>query len=158
MTSENSEISVDSPWEEKVKYVIDVMQAALDGKEVQREPLFRHGGDWVRCTEPRFMWDLHDCTFPQYRIKPEESEKKKAVYAIHQVGWEKPLLLSSINLVAEYIKSVAWNPLMISKVEKIVWDGESEFYRAVGDEMHHPKPVTDPAYLRDYDDVVHTAW
>jgi hypothetical protein len=156
-TKNKTEINCHSSREDKIRYMIEVMQADLDGKEIEYSP---DRLSWDKGSGKKWDydgWNLSSKWFPQYHIKPEEP-KKKAVYAVHYLGWEKPLLLANIGLVAEYIKSVVWNPLMISKVEKIVWDGESEFYCTVGDESYHPKPVTNPTYLRDFDDVDHPIW
>jgi len=51
----------------RLKYQIAVMQAAADGKEIQRGPGRSSTGPWVDADNPAWDWSMLD-----YRVKPRE--------------------------------------------------------------------------------------
>lgn len=55
-----------------LKEKIAVMQAALDGKEIDQSRKAYADGEWIRCYDPKtlnFNWEKYD-----YRIKPKPLE------------------------------------------------------------------------------------
>ena len=62
-----------------LKEKIEVMQAALDEKEIE---VLRYDSDiWIICYKPSFNWDIND-----YRIKPEPLEGWFNIYKDKAIG------------------------------------------------------------------------
>ena len=62
---------------EETKKAIEVMQAYVDGKEIERRWVAKEEDEWRSTETPNWFWNTHD-----YRIKPQpmkvtEEEKER---------------------------------------------------------------------------------
>jgi len=73
------------------KEMIEVMQAALDGKTVQvRKNAVGNWGDWFNSSQPVWDWDTQD-----YRVKPQEP--RRIVTYFHDGGFRPGLAFCCTN-------------------------------------------------------------
>lgn len=121
--STKNETDIEYHWsrEDKIRYMIEVMQAYLDGERV----VYRgtpgdfggvlHFGCWIPCAD----------SFPQYEIIPEEPKepkKKKAVWEVmHKYG---PMAGGFISLeAATMFLRLCGNHKTVERISRVEWDG-----------------------------------
>jgi hypothetical protein len=121
-TNNKTEINCHSSREDKIRYMIEVMQADLDGKEIVYSPdklswAKGCGKDW-----DYDGWNLSSNWFPQYRIKPEEPKKKKAVWEVrHRYGTMSGEFYS-LESAWMFLK-LCGNHKTVERISRVEWDG-----------------------------------
>ena len=80
---------------EETKKCIEVMQAYVDGKEIERRWVAEREEEWRSVETPNWFWNTHD-----YRVKPKNlkvTEEEKEIINNPPIFWAKHKETGEIN-------------------------------------------------------------
>ena len=87
---------------EEINRRIEIMQAYVDGKEIQRR--YTYKDKWLDAPDPKFNWSMSN-----YRIKPEpreiwvvEDKVKRVAYGVHFSEKEAESYAAEEDIVSHY--------------------------------------------------------